>query len=198
MHEIKPLLFSELDGISTRTNEIHHDKLYAAYVNKRNEVEQLQQATSNEDLGKANQIFSSWRGIKEGETFAANGMILHEVFFAILGGNGDPAESAIGKAITAQWGSWERFVAEFTATGLAARGWAILAYDPSDAKLHIYGADAQNHGGVWGATPLLPCDVYEHAYVIDDGADRKAYIGIFLKNVDWSKVDEIFQKVAGR
>jgi len=196
-HEIKPLPFDagSLTGISAKTNEIHHDKLYAGYVNKRNEVETGQKEA---DLGTANQIFSAWRGLKEGETFAANGMILHEVFFSILGGNGEcAADSKIRSTIEAQWGSWDRFVQEFTATGMAARGWAILAYDPSDKKLHIYAADAQNQGAVWGATPLLPCDVYEHAYVIDFGSDRKAYIAAFLQNVNWSAVEARFMAVAG-
>jgi len=194
---MRPLSFdiAKLDGISERTNDIHYNKLYAGYVNKRNEVEQKQADT---DLGTANQVYSAWRGLKEGETFAANGMILHEVFFSILGGDGNPQSTKVGEAITAQWGSWERFEEEFTATGMAARGWAILAYDPSDKKLHIYAADAQNQGGVWGATPLLPCDVYEHAYIIDFGADRKSYIAAFLKNVEWGRVEERYQAAISR
>jgi Fe-Mn family superoxide dismutase len=190
-HVAEPLPFGELNGISTKTNEIHHDKLYVGYVNKRNEIEEKQKDT---DLSTANQIYSAWRGLKEGETFAANGMILHQVFFSILGGNGDPEGTKIKDAIVAQWGDWARFVEEFTATGMAARGWAILAFDPSDSRLHIYAADAQNHGGVWGATPLLPCDVYEHAYFLDFGSDRKAYIAKFLENVEWGKVEERYQK----
>ena len=194
-HEIQPLPFAAdaLTGISAKTNEVHHDKLYAAYVAKRNEVEAAQKEG---DVISANQIYSAWRGLKEGETFAANGMILHQVFFNILGGNGEcPADFSIRAAIIEQWGTWDRFVAEFTATGMAARGWAILAYDPSDAKLHIYAADAQNHGGVWGAAPLLPCDVYEHAYVIDFGSDRKSYIAAFLQNVKWEAVQAAYSKL---
>lgn len=191
-HEVKPLPFKELKGISAKTNAIHHGKLYTGYVNKRNEVEEKQKEI---DLASANQVYSAWRGLKEGETFAANGMILHEIFFSVLGGNGNPEGTTIKEVIERQWGSWDRFVKEFTATGLAARGWAILAFDPSDHKLHIYAADAQNQGGVWGSTPLLPCDVYEHAYFLDFGADRKAYLTAFLENVDWGKVGERYKKL---
>ena len=180
----------ELDGISAKTNEIHHDKLYAGYVNKRTEITDTQKTFTDEQLGAANQIYSEWRGLKEGETFAANGMILHEVFFDILGGNGDAEGTTIKDAIVAQWGTWERFIGEFTATAMAARGWAILAFDRSDSALHIYAADAQNHGGVWGATPVLPCDVYEHGYFIDFGSDRKTYISTFFKNVNWARVED--------
>lgn len=193
-HEVKPLPFEpELQGISAKTNEIHHGKLYAGYVNKRNEVEQKMQEA---DLTTANQIYSVWRGLKEGETFAANGMILHEVFFSILGGDGNPEGTTIKEAIEGRWGTWQRFVDEFTATAMAARGWAIMAFDPSDSKLHIYSADAQNQGGVWGSTPLLPCDVYEHAYFLDFGSDRKAYIAAFFQNVDWKRVEERWGKIA--
>jgi Fe-Mn family superoxide dismutase len=191
MHEVVSQNPGELNGISAKTNDIHHGKLYAAYVAKRNEIEgKLREA----DLSTANQIYSTWRGLKEGETFAANGMILHEVFFSILGGDGNPEDTSVKEAIVGEWGSWDRFVEEFTATAMAARGWAILAYDSFDSRLHIYAGDAQNHGGVWGSIPLLPCDVYEHAYVIDFGADRKSYIAAFLQNVKWGTVEERYQK----
>lgn len=189
-HTVQPLPFSkELEGISKKTVEIHHDKLYAGYVAKRNEVEA---AITQADASKANQTYSAYRGLKEGETFAANGMILHQVHFANLGGNGDPAGTKVLAAIVSTWGSWEAFVAALTATAMAARGWAILAYDPSDAKLHLYAADAQNQGGVWGCTPLLCLDVYEHAYFIDVGSDRPTYIKNFLKNINWQDVDSRF------
>jgi superoxide dismutase, Fe-Mn family len=194
MHEVTAPNPGELNGISAKTNDIHHGKLYAGYVNKRNEIEEKLKET---DLSTANQIYSGWRGLKEGETFAANGMILHECFFSILGGDGNAEGTEIKKAIEAEWGSWDRFVEEFTATAMAARGWSVLAYDRSDNRLHIYGADAQNHGGVWGSSPLLPCDVYEHAYVIDHGADRKAYVGVFMQNVDWKRVEERYLGARG-
>ncbi len=193
MHELTPLEFSELTGISAKTNDIHHGKLYAGYVAKRNEIES---ALREVDPSSANQIYSQWRGLKEGETFAANGQILHQVFFSVLGGAGDPEGTSVKVAIEKEWGSWQRFVDEFTATAMGARGWAILAYDTSDNRLHIFAADAQNNGGVWGAVPLLPCDVYEHAYFLDFGSDRKSYIAAFLANVEWGKVEERYVAIA--
>ncbi len=193
MHKIKEFNVKGLKGISDKTNEIHEKKLYSAYVNKRNEVEEKIDKLTTEDLNAGNQTYSLIRGLKEGETFAANGMILHEIFFDILKGNGNPKGTKIYEAILKEFGSWEKFVEIFTACAMAARGWAILAYDPSDNKLHIYNADAQNQGGVWGCTPILPCDVYEHAYMIDFGADRKSYVKIFFENINWKKVDERFR-----
>ncbi len=194
-HEVQPLRFGELKGISAKTNEIHHGKLYTGYVNKRNEVEQKVGELESADLDGANQVYSKLRGLREGETFAANGMILHQVYFDILGGDGKPAGNLYDD-IVKTWASWDAFMAQFAATGMAARGWSILAYDPSDSKLHIYAADAQNQGGVWGCTPLITMDVYEHAYMIDHGSDRKAYIQAFFENLDWARIEANYSKIA--
>jgi Fe-Mn family superoxide dismutase len=192
MHSVTSSNPGELNGISAKTNDIHHGKLYVAYVSKRNEIEEQLKGV---DLTTANQIFSTWRGLKEGETFAANGMILHQVYFSILGGDGNAEGTKIKASIESQWGTWQRFIDEFTATAMAARGWAVLAWDSFDKQLHIYAGDAQNHGGVWGSIPLVPCDVYEHAYFIDFGSDRKAYIAAFLENIAWGKVEETYTKL---
>lgn len=194
MHEVTAKNPGELKGISAKTNDIHHGKLYTGYVNKRNEVEKSCAEIEAGELDAANQIYSKWRGLKEGETFAANGMILHELYFSILGSDGK-AEGALYDAIVEQWGSWEQFMKVFVATGMAARGWSILAYDWSDKKLHIYATDAQSHGGVWGCVPLLACDVYEHAYFIDFGSDRKAYIAAFFANLQWDELNRRYSAI---
>ena len=194
----KPIEFNlgDLNGISKKTNEIHEKKLYVGYVNKRNEVEEKLSKITAEELAAGNQTYSYLHGLKEGETFAANGMILHQVFFSILGGDGNMSGTKIAEAIAKEWGSFENFKNMFTAAARAARGWAILCWDFSDMKLHIYTADAQNQGGVWNCAVLLNADVYEHAYFIDHGSDRKAYLEVFFKNINWQKVDELFGQVS--
>src|SRR3972149_5366650 len=86
-------------NISEKTNSIHKDKLYAGYVNKRNETEEKLTALEQADLEASNQVYSLERGLSEGETFAANGMILHEMFFPLLGGDGKPVGTEIYKAL---------------------------------------------------------------------------------------------------
>ncbi len=75
---------------------------------------------------------------------------------------------------------------------MAARGWTVLAWDTHDNALRVYTGDAHNQGGVWGCLPILVLDVYEHAYFIDYGSDRKAYIGDWWKNLDWKKATELY------
>ena len=188
-----PLPFAGAQGaISEKTLSIHHDKLYAGYVDKKDEIgEKLKALSHGGDIASANQSYSELRALKDGETFAINGVYLHEWYFANLGGDGHATE-AVAKALTDKYGSMENFLAYFAACGMAARGWVVLAWDTHDKALRIYNGDAHNQGGVWGAIPLLVMDVYEHAYFMDFGSDRKAYIQDFLAHVNWQTVEERF------
>lgn len=188
---IKDLPFGKdaLKGISAKTNEIHHDKLYAGYVNKRNEIEE---ALLTADRAKTAATYSPYRALKLEETFNADGQILHELYFDTLGGDGKPIDGPFIRKVRSNFGSWEAFTEDAVACAMAARGWMITAWDPSDGKIHNYLADAHNHGGVWGSVPLWTIDCYEHAYFIDYGSDRKTYIQAVLQNVNWDAVNARF------
>ena len=186
---------SPLTGISDKTIAIHHDKLYVGYVNKMKEIaDTLVELSKNPDaLAAANQSYSELRALRDGETFATNGVFLHEHYFNVLGGDG-AASGSLADAIAEQYGSVDQLVALMSATGMAVRGWVVLAWDAHLGRLKIYGADAHNQGGVWGAIPLVVLDVYEHAYFIDYGADRKAYISDFWKNLNWAAATAVYEK----
>ena len=171
-----------------------HFKLYQGYVKKTNEI---QAALKTADKAAANGVYSAYGELRRQETFAVNGMKLHEVYFGHLS-EGSPSTSSGSKIINMiekEFGSVEAWQEEMVATGMSSRGWAILAYDFKDDRLHIYGADAQNVGAVWGAMPLIALDVYEHAYFMDHGTNRKAYIEGFFKNLDWGFIDSLGEKM---
>src|SRR3990167_3526338 len=193
--EPKPLTYSpdSLKGISQKTVEIHHDKLYAGYVNKTNEISEKLEELRKSGKAEGNQVYSELRGLKQGETFARNGMYLHENYFSILGGDGVP-KGEIKQAIEDKFDSMDEFFKYFSACGMAARGWAILCWDMNEKRLMQYNCDAQNHGGVWGCIPIIALDVYEHSYFIDTGSDRKAYIELFFNNLNWDKIEEFYQQ----
>ncbi len=194
MSTAKPLSYTTLQGISEKTLTVHHDKLYAGYVTKKNEIEaKLELLMKGGDVSTANQSFSELRALKDGETFAVNGVYLHEYYFDVLGGTGD-ATGALVDALTAQYGSFANFQAYFSACGMAARGWVVLCYDLQDQALKVYIGDAHNQGGIWGCLPVLVLDVYEHAYFMDYGSDRKAYIAEWWKNIDWAKATALYQR----
>lgn len=196
-YEPKSLPFSkDLIGISNKTIEIHHNKFYVGYVKKMKEIaEQIKEMiTSGTGLETANQTYSQLRALRDGETFATNGVYLHEHYFNALGGTNEP-KGVLVEAIIDKFGSLEKFIAIFSASGMAMRGWVVLAWDTHIGRLKIYGADAHNQGGVWGCIPIIVLDVYEHAYFIDYGSDRAAYIVDFLKNFNWKAANQIFEKI---
>ncbi|MBI2551106.1 superoxide dismutase [Candidatus Uhrbacteria bacterium] len=198
-YEPKPLPFSKnLTGISAKTIAIHHDKLYIGYVNKLKEVSQklAEMNASGVGLDAANQSYSELRSLCDAKTFTANGVYLHEYYFDILGGNGQ-ATGTLVDALVEKYGSLEKFIAFFSATGMAVRGWVVLAWDTHAGRLKIYGCDVHNQGGIWGCIPLIVLDVYEHAYFLDYGSDRKMYIEAFWKNLDWNAATKAYEQVKG-
>ncbi len=179
----------DLDGITLKMLQ-EHFKLYQGYVKKSNEI---QDKIKSADKSEANGVFSYIGELKRQETFAVNGMKLHEVYFGHLGGNGEPGGDLV-KMIERDFESVDKWKEDMIATGISARGWAILAYDFKDSKLHNYGSDAHNVGAVWGAIPLIVLDVYEHAYFMDYGTNRKTYIDSFFKNLNWDFANEIVRQ----
>jgi Fe-Mn family superoxide dismutase len=174
----------ELNGISLRTQEEHYE-LYKGYVGKVNEIQKKLDAV---DRTTANQIFSDLRSLRVDYSFAIGGMKNHEIFFGHLGGKGGSPAGRLKELIERDYPSYDAWLADFKASGLAARGWVWLAYDHDLSILTTVVGDAQNTFPVWNATPILAMDVYEHAYWIDYGRARAKYIDAFFNNLDWSVV----------
>jgi Fe-Mn family superoxide dismutase len=201
-YSAKPLPFrTPLNGISDRALKNHHDKLYVGYVDKKNEIENRLESLGREIVsgdGKAgNTTYSELRGLKDGETYATNGVYLHEWYFEVLGGNGRPEEAPdLVNALTESYGSVGSFIKYFSECAMAARGWTVLAWDTKDSRLWIYNCDAHNQGGVWGALPIVVLDVYEHAYFMDYGADRQAYLKAYWKNFNWAAANDLFRRAS--
>ncbi len=190
---VKPLkaaLQKGIEGLSLRQLQEHHDVLYAGYVKKLGEIEAKLAAA---DRSEANATYSLVGELWREEAFATNAILLHEAYFDSLGGDGKP-KGKIQGMIGGDFGSYAKWEEDFKASGLAARGWVVLAYNWNDRKLHNYSLDIHTHG-VWNATPLLVLDVYEHAYFLDYGTARKKYIEAFMKNIDWEFVSSAHGRI---
>lgn len=179
----------DLEGMTLKMLE-QHFKLYEGYVKKTNEIQTKLETT---DKSLANGVYSEIGEMKRQETFAVNGMKLHEVYFGHLQGSGVP-EGELVKMLEADFGSIDAWKEDLIATGMSARGWAITAFDFRDDRFHNYGSDAHNVGAVWAAIPVIVLDVYEHAYFMDYGVSRKAYIDSFFKNLDWGFAGKIVEQ----
>src|SRR3989338_2094316 len=143
--EAKPLKYKQLNGISEKQLSEHHDVLYAGYVKK---IQEIRQKLESADKESANATSSDFRALKIEESFALNGVRLHELYFDNLGGDGK-AKGDILKLIEADFGSLESWQKEFAACGMSARGWVVMTYDWEERKLRNYVCDLHNQGGIW-------------------------------------------------
>jgi len=190
-----------LNGISDRAVQNHYDKLYLGYVDKKNEIQNRLEVLGREivlsEAKGGNTTQSELRSLKDGETYTVNGVYLHEWYFEVLGGDGrfENAHELID-AIAESYGPVESFIKYFSECAMAARGWSILAWNTKEGRLWIYNSDAHNQGGVWGALPIIVLDVYEHAYFMDFGADRQAYLKAFWRNFNWTAANDLFKRAS--
>lgn len=193
-HRLKPLPYA-YDALEPHVSEQvvrwHHDVHQKGYVDKRNEIEEKLRSW---DHAKATSNYSEFGEAKRKETFNASGIVLHEIYWEAMGGTGGEPTGALADAIRRDFGSYDAWRRDFVATARAAFGWAILSWDPSDDRLHNYLVDFHHHGAVWGAVPLLPIDVWEHAYYKDRGPDKAAYIDAFFRVLHWPAVEERWKR----
>lgn len=125
-------------------------------------------------------------------------VVLHEVYFGNLGGNGKPS-STISKLISEGFGSFETWESEFRkmAQGLGGgSGWVILGYNYEFGILDNYWSWDHMHSPA-GTIPVLVMDMYEHSYQMDFGAAALKYIDAFFQNINWEIVEARIEKARG-
>lgn len=187
---IQPKKFSEkifrMDGISKTTME-NHLKLYEGYVKKYNEIGEKLKTV---DFSTANQVYSDLRELKLELSFALGGVRNHEIYFEHLGGKGGQPQKMMAKILTQSFGSYENWVNDLKATGMAARGWVWLAYNWKLNSWQNYLGDSQNTYAIWESSVALALDTYEHAYWADFGTNRAAYIDAFLASLNWEVIEK--------
>ena len=136
-------------------------------------------------------------GLKREELIAWNSMILHEIYFAGLGGASRPG-ARLSQAIERDFGSHARWAAEFTGMGkalAAGSGWVLLTWSERDGRLTNQWA-ADHTMTLAGGTPLLALDMYEHAYAIDYGAKAGDYVDTYMKVLSWDAASRRFERLA--
>lgn len=161
----------------------NHFTLYEGYVKNTNTL--IAELGEMAKAGKSASPAASELRRRFGWEF--NGMRLHELYFENLGGK-DPvaADSALGKAIVRDFGSYAAWETDFKNTGKARGiGWAALVADGWTGRLFNTWI-AEHDGGHLAACPIiLIMDVFEHAFMTQFGLKRADYIDAFMKNVNW-------------
>lgn len=189
---IKELPFhpGALRGLSERLLSSHHQNNYGSAVRRLDAIRARLRAMKFADAPGY-----ELNGLKREELIATNSMLLHEMYFASLGGDGQTVAPALALALETSFGSVARWREEFTAMGKAlggGSGWVLLTFQPREGMLvNQWGADHTH--AIAGGIPILALDMYEHAYQMDFGASAGAYVDAFIDNIDWTPVYERYQ-----
>jgi Fe-Mn family superoxide dismutase len=191
-YTVKPLPFDPkaIKGLSEKILTSHYENNYTGAVKRLNAItEQL----AGFDYSKAPVFVVN--GLKREELIAANSMILHELYFAGLGGESQPGP-ALADAMARDFGGVEGWRAEFVAIGKAeggGSGWVILAWSPRDKRLiNTWAADHTTN--LAGGRPVLVLDMYEHAYHMDYGAKAGDYVEAYMKAIRWANADALYEQ----
>ncbi len=181
-----------LEGISAKSIE-EHIGLYQGYVKNFNAISKLMPEYA-QDSEKHQHALSE---LIRRRSFEFGGMRLHELYFAQLEGGATALnpESALAQQLTKEYMKAEHVEPYLKAIGnMRGPGWALLYWD-QEAKQFLAGFAGEQHQGHFATLPVvLALDVWEHAYLLDHGAQGKGkYIDAFFKNLDWSVIEKRFE-----
>jgi Fe-Mn family superoxide dismutase len=187
-HQPKPLGFdpAKLAGLSERLIRSHWENNYQGSVRALNTVEQrLAAAMADADFPPV-----VYGGLKREELHRTGSVVLHELYFGALGGDGKPGGD-ISESLAKTYGSLDAWEAEFRRTAMAlagGSGWCVLAWNRHTGTLRNYWAWDHMHAAIDGA-PLLALDMYEHSFHMDYGTAAARYVDAFMANLDWEVID---------
>jgi Fe-Mn family superoxide dismutase len=192
VYQPKPMSFDPkaIKGISEKILVSHYENNYIGAVRR---LTAIAAQIAELDYAKAPNFVVN--GLKREELVATNSMILHEVYFDSLGGGSMPSGS-LADAIKRDFGSVERWRAEFSAMGKAeggGSGWVLLAYSPRDKRLVNQWAADHTHT-LAGGRPILALDMYEHAYHMDYGAAAARYVDVFMEAIRWDDAVKLYDR----
>jgi Fe-Mn family superoxide dismutase len=171
-----------LNGMSPRLIESHYEHNYGGALHRLNAVtEELEEldlkTTPAQVVGR----------LRQEQADLLNSTLLHELYFASLGGDGRSPTETMARALVKDFGSVDRWRDEvmLLAEGLGGdTGWVLLTYVPRDGRL-INHCMTDHTQSIAGGIPILALDMYAHAYHIEFGANPTAYIAAFMRNIDW-------------
>ena len=191
---IRPFLLKpqRMNGLSERLLVSHYVNNYGGALRRLNAI-RARLAT----LDWARTPVFEINGLKREELIAAGSVVLHEIYFDALGGDGDNPPTGLAQppttfaqALERDFGSVAAWHAEFTTMAKAqagGSGWTVLSWSERLGRLLNQWAADHAHG-LPGATPILALDMYEHAYHLDFGANAAAYVDQVMANLNWERV----------
>ncbi len=191
---IEKITFSYNTNAVSKKQFDEHIKLYEGYINKTNEIFDI--LTNPPELKRANATYSRYRELKKEETYALNGVILHEEYFKNMTASPQkPLENTV-RLIEKFFGSYDNWKEDFKACAKSARGWCLTSFDMRSKSLKTFLQDAHDYGCITFAYPLIVLDMYEHAYFLDYGIKKDEYIDKFFDSINWEFIEVKATKIA--
>ena len=184
--------------IDARTMEIHHSKHHNGYVTKVNaalEGTDLADKPIEEVISNLSAVPEDKRGAVQNN---GGGHANHSLFWSVMSADGGGAPSGdLAAAIDEAFGSFDGFKEKFAAAAGTrfGSGWAWLCCD--GGKLHVESTANQDNPLMHGHTPILGCDVWEHAYYLNYQNRRPDYVQAFFNVINWNAVAERFAAAKG-
>ena len=189
MQPILPRKFENLagfQGLSERSLREHY-RLYEGYVGKYNSL--MKTLRGIQSVGNIH-ADSDTESLKVDIAFALGAIKNHEVYFEILGTEGEEPEGGVAEEIVKSFNSVPQYLVDLKQTALMGRGWAWTAYDLDRHYLFNYEGGAHNGLPVWNSVPIVAIDLYGHAYFYDFGNNKIAYVETAMKAISWARVGE--------
>lgn len=183
-HAPVPLPFDakSLKGISENLIQSHWENNYGGAVKALN----LTRGRLLQALNDANSPPYLYNGLKREQLIRTGSVVLHELYFGNLGGDGK-SNAELRKRISEAFGSVDTWESEFRKIGQGlggGSGWVVLGYNHTLKVLENYWM-ADHSTSPPRTTPILVMDMYEHAYQMDYGAAVAKYIDAFFANINW-------------
>jgi len=173
--------------ISEETLEYHYGKHHQAYVTNLNNLiagTEFENASLEDIIRKA-----------DGGIFNNGAQVFNHTFYwnCLSPNGGDKPGGALAEAIDKSFGSFDAFKEKFSKTAVTTfgSGWAWLV-KKADGSLDIISTSNAGNPIRDDYTPLLTCDVWEHAYYVDYRNARPKYVEMFWNLVNWKFVEKNF------
>lgn len=179
--------------LDAETLVLHHDRHHAAYVAGANAAaDTLRRVAAGEQDAQAASAAA------QSLAFNLGGHILHCLYWDNLSPvpSDLPLGGAFGEALCNSFGDADGLLRVFRSVTLSVQGsgWGVLGVDPVSRKMIVTGICRHQDVLVPAFQPLLVCDVWEHAYYLRYRNNRAAYLEEFMSKVNWSVVEERFNR----
>ena len=196
----EPKKYGLVTDFLTQKSKDAHLELYANYIETLNKVAAELDTASTEE---ANARHSEFRSLKLDETYNKNAVWLHELFFANCF---DPhsevyMDSMSYMRLERDFGGFEKWQKCFMACALSCgEGWAVTGYDMFLKKYVCIAINHHSDGVPIGFYPVVVVDMWSHSYWKDYLTDKKNYLVAMLREINWTVVEDRFnkaEKIAG-